>query len=109
MTDGWPPLGVRDFAGVRFRYRIGSIDEQMLDEQYAAPRFFAAGYQPRETDVIVDAGAHIGPFTVLGDNAIVEEDAHAGASSQASAGHWRAHVAVDHTRMLCRFNSCPTQ
>ena len=65
MTDHPQPLGVREFAGVQFHYRIGSIDEHVLDEQYAAPRFFATGYQPRETDVIVDAGAHIGPFTVL--------------------------------------------
>ncbi len=65
MRDGSQPLGVREFAGAQFRYRIGSIDEQVLEEQYAAPRFFAPGYRPRATDVIVDAGAHIGPFTVL--------------------------------------------
>jgi FkbM family methyltransferase len=58
-------LGVREFAGVRFRYRIGSVDERVLDDQYHGPRFFSGGYQPKDTDTILDAGAHIGVFTAL--------------------------------------------
>ncbi len=58
-------LGVREFAGVRFQYRIGSVDERVLDDQYHAPRFFSGGYQAKDTDTIVDAGAHIGVFTAL--------------------------------------------
>ena len=58
-------LGVREFAGVRFQYRIGSVDECVLDVEYHAPRFFSGGYEAEVTDTILDAGAHIGVFTAL--------------------------------------------
>ena len=65
MADGRQRLGVRGFGGpIPVSDRLHGR-EQVLDEQCAAQRFFAAGYQPRETDVIVDVGAHVGPFTVL--------------------------------------------
>lgn len=60
-----PTVGIREFAGLQFQYRIGSVDERVLDEQYHVPRFFPGGYRACDTDTILDAGAHIGVFTVL--------------------------------------------
>lgn len=64
-ADSAVALGVREFAGLQFRYRIGSVDERVLDEQYHAPRFFSGGYRAKDTDTILDAGAHIGVFTAM--------------------------------------------
>lgn len=58
-------IGVQTLDGARFHHRIGTTDELVLDAQYGSPRFLAAGYQARETDTILDVGAHIGVFAVL--------------------------------------------
>lgn len=73
MTAGKPSeptgapgsVGIRELDDADFYYRIGTTDELVLDSQYGAPRFFAAGYRARETDTILDVGAHIGVFAVL--------------------------------------------
>jgi FkbM family methyltransferase len=56
---------VAEGARARFHYRIGTTDELVLNSQYGAPRFFATGYRARETDTILDVGAHIGVFSVF--------------------------------------------
>jgi len=57
-------LAVKMLAGVEFHYRPGTIDEMVIDEDYGTTRFLAPGYKPGLADTIVDAGAHIGAFTV---------------------------------------------
>lgn len=73
MTDGSQPppdrrdspqLGIREIGGVLFYYRVGSVDEQVLEEEYSSRRFFADGYEFGDSDTVIDVGAHIGSFAM---------------------------------------------
>lgn len=73
MVDGSQPppdgggtahLGIREIGGVRFFYRAGSVDEEVLQEEYTSRRFFASGYEFGENDTVLDVGAHIGSFAL---------------------------------------------
>ena len=58
-------IGVRDVRGARISYRIGTTDELVLNDEYAAVRFFPEGYVPPENGTFLDAGAHIGVFAAI--------------------------------------------
>ena len=60
-------LRIGSFGGFQVAYRQSTADESVLEESFGENIFFAGvpEYQPAETDVIVDVGAHIGTFAVL--------------------------------------------
>ena len=57
--------GVRKFDGADIHYRVGTVDEFLLDHEYVDLPLFVDGYSPPATDTILDVGAHIGIFSVL--------------------------------------------
>lgn len=57
-------LAVVTRGGDRFYVRADESDREVLTSRYQRLRFFAPDYVPRGDDTIVDAGAHIGAFTV---------------------------------------------
>ncbi|MGL5830141.1 MAG: FkbM family methyltransferase [Angustibacter sp.] len=56
---------IRELNNVSIAYRLGTTDEFVLDEEYAAARFLPEGFQPPEDATILDVGAHIGVFAAL--------------------------------------------
>lgn len=62
MTDH---LVMRLLRGLPVYVRQDGVDEMVLTEDYQRVRFFAPGYDLKDTDVILDVGAHIGAFTLL--------------------------------------------
>jgi FkbM family methyltransferase len=60
-------LAISHFGDFTVAYRSPTTDENVLRKSFKNDRFFAAvpNYIPRETDVIIDVGAHIGTFALL--------------------------------------------
>src|SRR5712691_311346 len=60
-------LTIASFGSFQVAYRQGTADESVLKDSFSHDIFFSGvpEYQPAETDVIVDIGAHIGTFAVL--------------------------------------------
>ncbi len=56
---------LRNLNGVDIVYRSGTTDEAVLEEEYAAARFFPEGFEPAPDATILDVGAHIGVFAAL--------------------------------------------
>lgn len=56
---------IEDVGGCRFLVRQGSPDEVILGAAYREHRFFPPGLMLPPGSVILDAGAHIGAFSIL--------------------------------------------
>jgi FkbM family methyltransferase len=73
------PLRIGTFKGLRFAYRQGTADESVLKQTFEDDVFFSCvpEYQPSDSDVIVDVGAHIGAFAVLAASKVPRGAVHA--------------------------------
>jgi len=60
-------LALGSFGGFTIAYRRNTADEAVLKSSFDNDIFFSRvpEYQPRDTDVIIDVGAHIGTFSLL--------------------------------------------
>ncbi len=77
MTDAPGTIVVRQLQNVSIAYRLGTTDEFVLDEEYAAARFLPEGFQPRADATILDVGAHIGVFAALVSPLVPDGSVHA--------------------------------
>jgi FkbM family methyltransferase len=61
------PLDIVGRDGFSVAFRRGSADERVIEQSFERDIFFEAvpDYRPRETDVILDVGAHIGTFSMV--------------------------------------------
>lgn len=75
-----------------FHVRPGTCDEEVLRARYQRWRFLPAGLRIGPSDVVVDAGAHIGAFTVMAARAAVRGSVHALEPSEDNCRLLRANV-----------------
>jgi FkbM family methyltransferase len=66
-VDRGSVLKIGSFGGFQVAYRGDTADENALEHSFDHDIFFTGvpGYQPADTDVILDVGAHIGTFAML--------------------------------------------
>ena len=83
-----------EFKGFTIAFRTGTADEGVLTESFEQDLLFSGvpEYVPKETDVIMDVGAHIGAFTIL-------------AASKAKCGKIYAIEACEDNYTFLRINS----
>ena len=91
--DSRSTLDIGSFGGFEVAYRKGTADEKVIGDSFDDDIFFTGvpEYAPREEDVILDVGAHIGAFSLL-------------ASAKAPRGHVHAIEASRDTFNLLRIN-----
>lgn len=65
-------LAIGSFGGFDVAYRKDTADENVIDHSLVDERFFSAvpEYRPEDGHVIVDIGAHIGPFVLLASSKV---------------------------------------
>ena len=76
-SDEQPDLAVRQWQGTSLTYRVGTTDEFLFDDSYGETRFFPPGFEVGRAGTIIDAGAHIGAFTVLAARQVPDGTVHA--------------------------------
>jgi FkbM family methyltransferase len=67
QLDASSNLTIASFNGFDVAFRRGTADESVLKQAFDSDIFFPGvpEYQPSDTDVIIDVGAHIGTFALL--------------------------------------------
>jgi len=90
-------LRIRDFDGFEMAYRPGTVDEAVLKDSFRHDIFFSGvpEYQPSETDVILDVGAHIGTFAVLAASKVPRGEVHAIEACQDTFDFLRMNTALN--------------
>ena len=87
-------------------YRERTADELVLKDSFEHDIFFAGvpGYQPAETDVIVDIGAHIGTFSVLAASKVPQGAVYAVEASEDTFNYLRINAALNRLGNLSTFH-----
>ena len=95
-------LRIRNFDGFEMAYRPGTVDEAVLKESFSHDIFFSSvpEYQPTETDVILDVGAHIGTFAVLAASKVPRGQVHAIEACHDTFDFLRMNAALNRTENL---------
>jgi FkbM family methyltransferase len=77
--DGPSMLKIRSCNGFEVAYRHGTADELILRDSFEHDILFSGipEYQPREPDIIIDVGAHIGTFALLAASKVPRGVVHA--------------------------------
>ena len=90
-------LRIRNFDGFEMAYRPNTVDEAVLKESFSHDIFFSGvpEYQPSDTDVILDIGAHIGTFAVLAASKVPRGAVHAIEACQDTFEFLRMNVALN--------------
>jgi len=104
-------LRIRNFDGFEMAYRPGTVDEAVLKDSFSHDIFFSGipEYQPSETDVILDVGAHIGTFAMLAASKAPRGEVHAIEACQDTFDFLRMNAALNrkanlHTHHLALSN-----
>jgi len=95
-------LRIRNFDGFEMAYRPGTVDEIVLMESFSHDIFFSAvpEYEPSETDIILDVGAHIGTFAVLAASKVPRGAVHAIEACQNTFDYLRINTALNRMNNL---------
>jgi|SRR5579862_2396326 len=114
--DCSPKLKLGTFNGFEIAYRDGTADELVLTDSFDHDMYFAAvpEYQPCETDIIIDIGAHIGTFAVLAASKVPRGVVHAIEACEDTMNFLRVNAALNrmgnlsthHLAILNRKGSC---
>lgn len=90
-------LRIRNFNGFEMAYRPGTVDEAVLRDSFSHDIFFSGvpEYEPSETDVIIDIGAHIGTFAVLAASKVPRGVVHAIEACQDTFDFLRMNAALN--------------
>jgi FkbM family methyltransferase len=90
-------VAIGSFEGFAVAYRKGTADEPVISHSFGNDLFFAnvPQYQPREHDVIIDVGAHIGTFSLLAASKVRQGHVHAIEASQDTFNFLRINVALN--------------
>jgi FkbM family methyltransferase len=78
-------------------YRKGTADEAVLAQSFDRDIFFhrVPEYQPRDGDVVIDIGAHIGGFAILASTRVGRGRVHAIEASEDTCNLLRINVALN--------------
>lgn len=92
-------LEIGRFGGFDVAYRVGTSDEKVIAHSFDHDIFFTGvpEYRPREGDTILDVGAHIGTFSLLGATKAPNIRVHAIEASRDTFNLLRINVALNHS------------
>lgn len=95
-------LKIDSFAGFEMAYRQGTADELVLENSFDHDIFFSGvpEYQPCETDVIVDVGAHIGTFAILAASKVSRGAVYSIEACKESFDYLRINAALNQAKNL---------
>jgi FkbM family methyltransferase len=91
-------IAIGTFDGFDIAYRQGTSDETVVTEHSFDKDIFFAGvpeYQPKDDDIIIDIGAHIGTFTVLAASKVKSGKVYAIEASEDTFNLLRINVALN--------------
>ena len=90
-------VALGSFEGFEVAYRRGTADEPVISHSFGNDVFFVnvPEYQPRERDVIIDVGAHIGTFSLLAASKVRQGQVHAIEASEDTFNFLRINVALN--------------
>ena len=90
-------IAIGSFAGFEVAYRKGTADEAVLRDSFDNDIFFSGApeYQPDNSDVIIDIGAHIGTFSLLSSSKVGNGKVYAIEASEESFNLLRINVALN--------------
>jgi FkbM family methyltransferase len=91
-------LAIGDFDGFHVAYRKGTADELVVRHSFDNDIFFTGvpEYRPRESDAIIEIGAHIGTFSILAATKVKRGHVYAIEASEDSANYLRINAALNH-------------
>lgn len=90
-------LNIKTFGRFNVAYRSNTADEEVLNDSFDNDIFFdrIPEYNPKNGDVIIDIGAHIGTFSILASSKIGEGKVYSIEASQDSFNLLRINVALN--------------
>jgi FkbM family methyltransferase len=92
-------IAIGSFGGFELAFRKGTADELVIRHSFDNDIFFSGfPYQPREGDVIVDVGAHIGTFSLLAASKVGGGKVYAAEASLDSFNLLRINLALNRCR-----------
>ena len=95
-------LSIGRFGDFNVAFRRGTADDAVIRESFDDDIFFSGvpQYQPRETDVILDIGAHIGTFSLLAASKAPKGTVHAIEASQETFNYLRINCALNPSLLI---------
>jgi FkbM family methyltransferase len=99
-------LKIASFGGFAVAYRQGTADESVLEESFDQDIFFSGvpEYQPRDTDVVIDVGAHIGAFALLAASKVPHGTVYAIEACEDTFNFLRINTALNGIRNLSTYH-----
>lgn len=90
-------LAIDSFGGFEVAYRKNTADEDVIGHSFDNDIFFKGvpEYQPRDGDVIIDMGAHIGTFSLLASSKVGNGKVYSIEASQETFNLLRINVALN--------------
>jgi FkbM family methyltransferase len=94
-------LNIGNFGDFVVAYREGTADEPVIDQSFKNDIYFAEmAYRPRDDDVLVDVGAHIGTFSLLAASKVPSGLVYAIEPSRESYNYLRLNVELNHAKNI---------
>jgi FkbM family methyltransferase len=105
-ADSASSLEIRSFGRFQVAYRKRTSDETVLRHSFDHDEFFSGvpSYQPAETDVILDVGAHIGTFSLLAATKVSRGTVYAIEASEETFNYLRINAALNGLKNLAPFH-----
>jgi len=102
MPDKPSTLGLETHDGFMVAYRKNTTDELVFNYSFSKDIFFAGApeYQPKEDDVVIDIGAHIGTFSIYAASKLTRGHVYAIEPSADSSNYLRINAALNHCANL---------
>jgi FkbM family methyltransferase len=106
LNDTGSALSIGSFGNFEMAYRKRTADEAVLGHSFDRDIFFAGvpNYQPADTDVILDVGAHIGTFAVLAASKVPRGTVYAIEACQNTYSYLRINAALNRLENLSTFH-----
>jgi FkbM family methyltransferase len=105
-ADRGSRLKIRSFGKFQVAYREKTADEAVLGHSFDHDIFFTGvpDYQPAETDVILDVGAHIGTFAMLAASRVSRGAVYAIEACEDTFNYLRINAALNRLENLSTFH-----
>jgi FkbM family methyltransferase len=90
-------MEIAQVGGFEVAFRAGTADEFVLEQSFDHDIFFTGvpEYRPKEDDVIIDVGAHIGTFSLLAASKVPKGRVYAIEASRETFCYLRTNVALN--------------
>ncbi|MFA5014772.1 MAG: FkbM family methyltransferase [Actinomycetota bacterium] len=93
-------------GNLKISYREETCDKKVIDENLVSDIFFKGvpEYRPKQNDVIIDIGAHIGAFSILAATRVNKNNIFAIEASKDSFEYLKRNIMINNLQNISAFN-----